>query len=100
MKDFIVKYYLEIALGAVISFGTWLWHKFCDERKSNNAVKLGVQALLGDKIFYLHQKYSEKGYMTLQEQEMVDLLYEAYKATKGNHGIDKIKEQIDAIPIK
>ena len=100
MKAFFIDYSLHLAVGCLSTLAGMFWKKMRKYKRDNDAIKLGLQAILGDKIFHLHEKYSERGSLTAIEQDMIDFMYSAYKAVDGNHGVDKMKKEIDKLPIK
>ena len=54
------------------------------EQKKNEAVSLGVQALLREAIVSSYNKYSDRGYMPIYAKESIKKAYKAYAQLGGN----------------
>ena len=54
------------------------------EQAKNEAVSLGVQALLRESIVSAYNKYNEKGYMPIYAKESIKKAYKAYAQLGGN----------------
>lgn len=52
--------------------------------KENEAVKLGIQAILRDSIVSNYNKYKDKGYIPIYARDSVKKIYEAYTDLGGN----------------
>ena len=50
----------------------------------NEAVKLGIQAILRESIVSNYNKYKDRGYMPIYARESVKKIYEAYTDLGGN----------------
>lgn len=53
-------------------------------QKDNDALRLGVQALLRDNIIATYNKYHEKGYIPIYARESLAKEYSAYEGLGGN----------------
>ena len=68
------------------------------EMKLIKAMSLGA---LYDRARHLGEKYIEKGFVTMQEySDWNKYLYQPYHEAGGNGTIDKIKNELDKLPIE
>lgn len=81
--------------GAVIAY---LWAVIRTKRKENDALKIGVQALLRDRIIQAYYYYADKGWMPIDARESVDACYKSYEALGENGVIDDLMEQLRELP--
>lgn len=96
MVEIIKRYWLELLLTG-ISSGMMLAVK--KVYKDNKAVKLGVQALLRDRIIQAHSGYTEKGYCPIHGRENVAAMYAQYHDLGGNGTVTHLVEEIEELPI-
>ena len=69
------------------------------ERKSDYAMMM--RGLGHDRICYLGESYSRRGWITRDEYEnLVDYLYIPYKGLKGNGTAEKIINEVKQLPLK
>ena len=55
-----------------------------DYHRENEAVKLGIQAILRENIVSNYNKYKDRGYMPIYARESAKKVYEAYTDLGGN----------------
>ena len=55
-----------------------------DYHRENEAVKLGIQAILRESIVSNYNKYKDRGYIPIYARESVKKIYEAYTDLGGN----------------
>ena len=63
-----------------------------------DAVKLGIQALLRDRIIQTYNHYSAKGYCPIYGLENAESMYLQYHALGGNGAITKLLEALRELP--
>ncbi len=69
-----------------------------EEMKLVKAMSLGA---LYDRARHLGEKYIEKGFVTMQEySDWHKYLYQPYHEAGGDGTIDKIKKELDKLPIE
>ena len=94
MGDFIVKYWVQVLFAFIVWVVVEQYKKACETLKTaterNDALKLGVQALLRDRIIQCYNQYRERGYMPIYARENVDALYKQYHNLGGNGTIDHL----------
>lgn len=102
MTDFIVKYWLQVAFGGVVYFFIRQYKKICGDLKAasnrNDALKLGVQALLRDRIIQVYNHYQAQGYMPIYARENMAALYKEYHNLGGNSTVDHLVESAYELP--
>jgi hypothetical protein len=62
------------------------------------AIKLGMRALLRDRIYQAHDHYSQKGHLPIYARENIELMYVPYKALGGNGTAKKLVEEMLELP--
>jgi len=95
MLEIIQKYWLEFILTGVSGGIVWAVKRLY---RDNRAVKLGVQALLRDRIIQAYNYYMDKKYCPIYGRENVAKMYEQYHNLGGNGAVTHIVEELDALP--
>jgi hypothetical protein len=85
----IVKHIIDIALPIILGYLVWLLKEERQERKANN---LGMKELLGYMIDRWYDEFMVQGYITTDQRNTFEGVYNAYAANKGN-GARKTKWQ-------
>lgn len=102
MLDFVLKYWLEVVFAAIVAVTTAGYKKLSTRLKSQvekqDAVGLGVQALLRDRIIQAYNHYHEKGYCPIYALENVQSMYTQYHALGGNGTITELVERMKEMP--
>ncbi|MFQ9892423.1 MAG: hypothetical protein ACLRWH_04500 [Emergencia sp.] len=96
--EWIAKYWLEALFGGVIAVMGVCWKKLSSRAKKQDAVGLGVQALLRDRIIQAYNHYTEKGYCPIYGLENVEEMYNQYHALGGNGTITELVERVKELP--
>ena len=102
MKEFILKYWLQVLFGLAVS-GIGVAYKTLSKRihkqlYDQKALKDGTQALLRNQIIKEYDKYTSKGSIPIYGMENVNAMYSAYHALGGNGTITKILEELKELP--
>ena len=102
MMDFIAKYWLEVVFGAILTgFGTafrGLSRRVSKRIEEQEAIKLGMQALLRDRIISAYNHYMDKGFCPIYARENVRRLYEQYHNLGGNGTVTHLVEELEELP--
>lgn len=98
MLDFIIKYWLEMAFGGLVTLCGYLFKCTQKQKCENLALKNGVQALLRAQIIALYNKYIKIGEMPIYERENLSHLYEEYKKLNGNGVIESLVDKLMELP--
>lgn len=103
MWDFIVKYWLEILFGLVVSGLTAgvakINKKLKDERVRNQAIEDGVRDLLRMQILDTYERCKNAGQISVSRKDAVDSAYLSYHALGGNGTITKVHNELMDLPI-
>lgn len=70
-------------------------------RKTNsdsNAVKLGIQALLRDRLYQSYNRYSDKGYAPLYAKENFENMWSQYHSLGANGVMDDVHRKFLELP--
>ena len=102
MPEWIVKYWVEWLFGIVVAILGYLLKKINkrvkDTAKKNNAIELGVQALLRDRMVDNYNRYAEKGYAPIYARESFENCYQQYHNLGGNGVMTDIHNKFMALP--
>lgn len=98
MPEWILKYWTEALFGLIIAGLIAGYKKLSGKLKEQDAIKLGIQALLRDRIIQSYNHYQEKGYCPIYALENVNALYTQYHALGGNGMITELVERLKDMP--
>ena len=68
-----------------------------EDRKAE-AERLGVQALLRDRLIWAHDHYMQKGCYPIYARENVEEMYTRYHALGGNGTVTSLVRELDGLP--
>lgn len=87
----ILNYFIPLILGAVIGvIGT----KLRKDKKKNQAIEQGVQALLRNEIIRRYREFELKGEISILDKENLEEMFEQYKNLGGNGTVAKMMEEL------
>lgn len=98
MKEWILKYWIEVLFGLIAAGLTAGYKKLDSKLKEQDAIKLGIQALLKDRIIQSYNHYMEKGYCPINALENINTLYKQYHALGGNETVTDLVERLKDLP--
>ena len=102
MAEFIARYWLEVLFGfitlALTASVRYLRNQDKIRKTEQDAIKLGIQALLRDRIIEQYNKWMEHGYIPIYALENVTAMYKEYHALGGNGTITKLYEELLELP--
>lgn len=75
-----------------------VWRKLVDDINDTKAVKLGVQALLRDRLYYQYNKAMDRGYAHIYERENFLNCYNQYHQLGTNGVMDDLVKKFMALP--
>ena len=78
----------------------WVVAKIKKQHSDSQALKLGVQSLLMDKLDYLHDKYVEQGYCPTAKKRLYDNMYNQYANLGANGVMAEAHEEVMKLPSK
>lgn len=91
---------LGIALGVVTSKLKKTKEKDENEKKKNEAIELGVQALLRNEIIRRYREFETKGEISILDQENLDEMFTQYKNLGGNGTVKKMMNDLYELKTK
>lgn len=104
MPEWIARYWLEWLFGVVVAVLGVLIRKINTRVKEtsvkNDAIELGVQALLRSQMIADFNHYADKGYAPIYARETFDACYQQYKNLGGNGVMTDIHEKFKNLPTR
>jgi hypothetical protein len=102
MAEWLAKYWLQVLFGLIttgLGIAVKYLHSQNKRRKAEQeAIKLGIQALLRDRIIEQYNKWSELKYIPIYALENVTAMYKEYHALGGNGTITQLYEELLELP--
>lgn len=77
----IFTHIIDVALPILLGYVVWLLK---EERKERKATNLGMKEILGYMIDRWHEEFILQGYVTTDQRNTFDDVYQAYAANNGN----------------
>lgn len=100
--DWIVKYWVEWVFGIVATIILLLFkklnRKLNDTKKKDDAIELGIQALLRAQMIADYNHYYDKGTAPIYARENFENVYQQYKNLGGNGVMTDIHSKFMALP--
>ena len=104
MKEFLIRYWLEVGFGVIIAaLGAGykcLAARVQQQIKNQRSLCEGTKALLRNEIIRSYDKYVAKGWMPVYGRENVQAMYDSYHALAGNGSIDQLMKELRELPSK
>lgn len=91
---YVITTILGIALGAVSSRLKKTKEKDEKEKKKDEAIELGVQALLRNEIIRRYREFESKGEISILDKENLEEMFEQYKNLGGNGTVKKMMNEL------
>lgn len=97
-----VTWVLSFLFGSGVFFtaGGYVIKRFKAIEKKNEAVCLGVQALLRNELLTAYNKYTEKGYAPIFAKENFENMWTQYHNLGVNGVMDEVREKFMKLPDK
>lgn len=100
--DWIVKYWVEWAFGIVAAIILMLFKKLNtklnEAKRKDDAIELGIQALLRAQMIADYNHYYDKGTAPIYARENFENVYKQYKSLGGNGVMTDIHSKFMALP--
>ena len=97
---YIITTLLGIALGFVTSKLKKNKEKDEKEKKKDEAIELGVQALLRNEIIRRYREFESKGEISILDQENLNEMFTQYKNLGGNGTVKKMMNDLYELKTK
>lgn len=100
--SFLVANWLKWFFTAVIAVLSWvlktMQNQLAEERKKNEAIAEGVQALLRESIVTSYNKHQDKGFCPIYAKESMKKVYSAYHNLGGNDVATELYNKLLKMP--
>ena len=104
MKEFIIKYWIEVLFSMIIGLLGYCTRNISRLLKSEMAdqksIRLGVQAMLRDRLIQSYNFHMKIGFCEIHDRDNVINMYEQYHNLGANGVVDKLKDEILDLPTK
>ena len=102
MKEWFLKYWIDALFGLVTTGLVAVLQKLARNMavkfREQDAIKLGIQALLRDRIVQCYNHYQEKGFCPIYAMDNITALYTQYHALGGNGTVTELVERLKDMP--
>lgn len=92
-----ISYLVPTALGGILGF---ISTKLKKNRKKEQAIELGVQALLRNELIRRYREYEQKGEISILDKENMEAMFEQYKNLGGNGTVKHMMDDLLELPTK
>lgn len=92
----IVLHIIDIALPILLGYLVWFLK---EERKDRKANSMGMKEILGYMIDRFYEEFILQGYVTTDQRNTFDGIYQAYAANKGNGARKSKYEEVQRMHI-
>lgn len=93
----IVSYLIPTVLGGVIGF---ISTKLKKNRKKEQAIEEGVQALLRNELVRRYREYEIKGELSILDKENIEAMFKQYENLGGNGTVKHLMKELLQLPTK
>lgn len=93
----VISYLIPTILGGIIGFITT---KLKKNKKKEEAIELGVQALLRNELIRRYREYEQKGEISILDKENMEAMFEQYKNLGGNGTVKHMMDDLLELPTK
>lgn len=98
MEDFITKYWLQVLFGLITTAMGFVLKRLNVKINQQESIKLGVQALLRDRIIEKYDKAIDDGYCPIHIRESLIEMAKQYHNLGGNGVVSTLIEKIQYLP--
>lgn len=102
MLEFILRYWLQFLFGVIVSILSYTVKRIRTKVNSHSgqqeALKLGVQAMLRDRIISAYNEYEKLGYCPIYARENIQELTTQYFNLGGNGVVHDLVDRINKLP--
>lgn len=98
MKELLVNYGIEIFFTAVTAVLGYIIKMLTKKLNEQDSIKLGVQALLRDRIIQSHNYHMDLGFCPVYARENIEEMAEQYYNLGGNGVVHQIMDKVGELP--
>lgn len=95
MNTTVIGWFVSPLIGVLLG---WLIASLRKNNQETKALKLGMQALLRDRLLQSYQYYEQKGYVGIEDRENFENMYVNYHSLGQNGVMDDIHDKFLALP--
>ena len=103
MREFIIKYWLQVLFSGMLTFLGYMVRKISDdfkrEKNEQKLLKEAMQAMLRDRLIQVYNHYTEKGYMSIHNRDNVLNMYDKYHKLGENGVMNGLMDELKALPV-
>lgn len=103
MEEF-KTHWIAYIFGLFAAAVAYLYRKLCvkvnHKIQEQEALKLGMQALLRDRIIQAYNHHFERGYCAIHDKDNICNLHKQYHVLGGNGIVDDMVEKISQLPTR
>lgn len=93
----VISYLIPTILGSLIGF---LSTKIKKDRKKEQAIEEGVQALLRNELIRRYREYETKGELTILDKENIEAMFKQYENLGGNGTVKQLMTELLSLHTK
>lgn len=98
MKELLVNYGIEIFFTTVTAILGYIIKMLTKKLNEQDSIKLGVQALLRDRIIQSYNYHMDMGFCPVYARESIEEMAEQYYNLGGNGVIHQIMDKLGELP--
>lgn len=98
MEDLLVNYGIEIFFTAVTAVLGYIIKILTKKLSEQDSIKLGVQALLRDRIIQSYNYHMDLGFCPVYARESIEEMAEQYYNLGGNGVVHQIMDKLGELP--
>ena len=103
--DWLLTYWLEAGFGVAVAaigaayrrLATRMKRQDEQRRTEQQAIKLGIQALLKDRLLQSYDYHMDKGFCPIPARENIANLYAQYHALGGNGTVTELVDRVNGL---
>lgn len=104
MKEFIIRYWIQVLFSGVLTaLGIGMkkiTQEFKREMLDQKSIKLGVQAILRDRLIQSYNYHSSSGFCAIHDRDNIINMYNQYHALGANGVIDSLISELLELPMQ
>lgn len=100
MLEFIIKYWVQVLFGLVVSLIGVIYRRLVAYQKQQIALQDGMKALLHDRIIQKCKEYLDQGEITDNDLDEIYYMNEPYKELGGNGTVKTMITKVEKLKVK
>jgi hypothetical protein len=98
MTEFIIKYWLQVLFGLITTVMAFVMRKMNKKIAEQEAIRMGVQALLRDRIIEKYDRAIQDGYCPIHIRDSILEMAKQYYNLGGNGVVNNLVDKIQYLP--